>query len=101
MQNHLLPFISELEQLDKDTEVNQIIIDLYFDKKAGHAAVGKSETIEYIKKVKPNQTVKEEQKEVDLSVVIVLGEESLLCLMEKFLFPPSLIVIQSFHFPLS
>jgi hypothetical protein len=26
-------------------------------------------------KVKPNQTVKEEQKEVDLSVVIVLGEE--------------------------
>ncbi len=50
MQNHLLPFISELGQLDKDTEVNQIIIDLYFDKKAGHAAVGKSETIEYIKK---------------------------------------------------
>ncbi len=46
-------------------------------KKAGHAAVGKSETIEYIKKVKPNQTVKEEQKEVDLSVVIVLGEEKI------------------------
>lgn len=75
VQNHLLPFISELEQLDKDTEVNQIIIDLYFDKKAGHAAVGKSETIEYIKKVKPNQTVKEEPKEAELSVVIVLGEE--------------------------
>ena len=35
VQNHLLPFISELEQLDKDTEVNQIIIDLYFDKKQG------------------------------------------------------------------
>ncbi len=34
VQNHLLPFISELEQLDKDTEVNQIIIDLYFDKKS-------------------------------------------------------------------
>lgn len=75
VQNHLLPFISELEQLDKDTEINQIVIDLYFDKKAGHAAVGKSETIEYIKKVKPNQTVKEKQKEVGLSVVIVLGEE--------------------------
>lgn len=75
VQNHLIPFISELEQLDKDTEVNQIVIDLYFDKKAGHAAVGKSETIEYVKKVKPNQTVKKEQKEVTLSVVIVLGEE--------------------------
>ena len=35
VQNHLLPFISELGQLDKDTEVNQIIIDLYFDKKQG------------------------------------------------------------------
>ncbi|UOB76830.1 glycosyltransferase [Bacillus sp. ZJS3] len=74
VQNHLLPFISELEQLDKDTEINQIVIDLYFDKKAGHAAVGKYETIEYIKKVRPNPTMKEEQ-EVDLSVVIVLGEE--------------------------
>ncbi|WP_078418086.1 glycosyltransferase [Bacillus cereus] len=75
VQNHLLPFISELEQLDKDTEINQIVIDLYFDKKAGHAAVGKYETIEYIKKVRPNPTMKEEQEEVDLSVVIVLGEE--------------------------
>ena len=50
VQNHLLPFISELEQLDKDTEVNQIIIDLYFDKKQDMQTVGKSETIEYIKK---------------------------------------------------
>ena len=50
VQNHLLPFISGLEQMDENTEVNQILVDLYFDKKAGHAALEKNETIEYIKR---------------------------------------------------
>ncbi|MEB9981050.1 glycosyltransferase family A protein, partial [Bacillus cereus] len=75
VQNHLLPFISGLEQMDENTEVNQILVDLYFDKKAGHAALEKNETIEYIKKVKPNQTVREVKEGVELSVVIVVGEQ--------------------------
>lgn len=52
-----MPFISQLKEMDENLAVNTIQIDLYYDKKAGHAAVGKNETIGYINKIKPNKNM--------------------------------------------
>jgi len=57
VKNHLMPFISQLKEMDENLAVNTIQIDLYYDKKAGHAAVGKNETIGYINKIKPNKNM--------------------------------------------
>jgi hypothetical protein len=59
--DHLIPFISNLKYMDKDCVVNKVKVDLYYDKQpghkdlpelAGHGALGKKETIDYINQVK-------------------------------------------------
>ncbi|PEA24341.1 glycosyl transferase [Bacillus cereus] len=97
VQNHLLPFISGLEKIDEDCDVNQIKIDLYYDEKAGHAAVGKNETIYYINQVKPSKNMGGVQGEMKLSVIIYLeeGRATLNRVLEKvsYLQPLEIIIV--------
>jgi hypothetical protein len=93
VQNHLLPFIAGLEKIGGNCEVNQFHIELYYDKKAGHAALGKKETIHYINKVS-NREVREAKT---LSVVIFCekGNVELIRLLEKvrYLQPIEIIIV--------
>ncbi|WP_220129301.1 glycosyl transferase family 2 [[Anoxybacillus] calidus] len=61
VNNHLIPFISNLKYMDEGCVVNKVKVDLYYDKQpghkdfpelAGHGALGKKETIDYINHVK-------------------------------------------------
>lgn len=49
INNHLIPFVSQLKEIDESVLTNEIQIDLYFNRKLGHNPVGKRKTIEYIK----------------------------------------------------
>ncbi|GAA0421770.1 hypothetical protein GCM10008934_10290 [Virgibacillus salarius] len=49
VNNHLIPFISGLKDIDESIITNKLQVDLYFDHKLGHNPVGKKATIQYIK----------------------------------------------------
>ncbi|WDM03003.1 glycosyl transferase family 2 [Alicyclobacillus cycloheptanicus] len=62
MSDHLIPFLSELAFMEPGSTVNPVIVDLYYDPQpgpasfpriGGHGAVGKLETIDYIRRVRP------------------------------------------------
>jgi hypothetical protein len=59
--NHLIPFLSGLQNMDEGCVVNKVKVDLYYYKEpgpavlpelGGHGALGKQETIDYINQVK-------------------------------------------------
>lgn len=52
--NHLIPFLDELQHMDEKYEVKNVKIDLYYNKKMGHAALGKPETVLYTQKIRKN-----------------------------------------------
>ncbi len=52
MLNHLIPFLSGLHALSDDCEVHEIKVILNYNKKQGHAALGKQETVDYLSQKK-------------------------------------------------
>jgi hypothetical protein len=52
MDNHLLPFLTDLQDMPDDCEINNIKVELYYNPKLKHAAVSKQETIDYVNMAK-------------------------------------------------
>ncbi|RBN38956.1 glycosyl transferase family 2, partial [Priestia megaterium] len=52
MDNHLLPFLTDLQHMPDGCEINNIKVDLYYNPKLKHAAVSKQETIDYVNMAK-------------------------------------------------
>jgi hypothetical protein len=52
MKNHLNPFITGLQQINENCIVNQVKVDLYFDKHLGHIPLEKNKILYYINLLK-------------------------------------------------
>ncbi|MFK4417342.1 hypothetical protein ABH961_005946 [Bacillus sp. RC251] len=52
MKNHLEPFITGLQQINENCMINQVKVDLYFDKHLGHIPLEKNKIMYYINLLK-------------------------------------------------
>ncbi|MGE6593453.1 glycosyl transferase family 2 [Bacillus mycoides] len=48
MKNHLEPFVTGLQQIDENCNINRVKVDLYFDKHLGHIPLAKNKIMYYI-----------------------------------------------------
>ncbi|AFQ11844.1 cell wall biosynthesis glycosyltransferase [Bacillus cereus FRI-35] len=51
MKNHLEPFITGLQELERIDAVNKVKLDLYFDKQLGHIPLEKDKIMPYMKRM--------------------------------------------------
>ncbi len=59
IENHLMPFIKELSQLDGKSFSNRITMQYYYDKEKGHNPMNKEETIQIMNEILYQDKMKE------------------------------------------